>query len=604
MLAHLVSNAPDERMLAVLRDLPVWPCVGAVSASQKEVAYISASDGYFCSQRMMLMPWLKRLDAFVDPDIVSKATIPLNKLNVISMSLESVWDHVAKSYPKALPSTVSLDQYREFIRFIAKHELLPPESIAIDGNKKMCQPSSLYDHQDVIFSAAFREEKPTRFLHTVLQLPGLYAFWHRLHIRRSQGNVDSLTLINCARAISARMSDNPSQELVQDTNIVADYLFTQSWPEKVRYEILSLEIFPVREDVSRQKAFRRERMRALAALKSHYSLEDVGRQCDERILWSQVPFLLNPAGDVVLKKQLPKDGAPPAEMVFRHLEYLVNIRNEISLTDVVEYLKDIQASYAYLQDEAGFTKLIPGVRDAAVWANLDVSEVDRITIQDFESSLTSAKLLCMNCPADPLPIKVARKFLVPYEQLLRSLGCPTVWQPKENKMPSSTTQSDDLLVPMAPVMAKIRHFRDQYQFVDVIFEAEGQQKPAHRIFMGAVSDYCKAQFAGVWGRHLEPQIKIQLEDMTFKALSQMVDYAYTGEVELPMHEPKDNEELATQLDECLELLEGANRWLIERVHTLAEEHILDMANRYALPVIFSPSSSSSHLLYPLNTSLT
>lgn len=578
MLEHLRSNAPDERMLAVLRDLPVWPCVGAVSATQKEVAYISAADGYFCSQRMILMPWLNGLNKFVHPDILSKANIPLKKLNVTSMSPKMVWDHVAKKFPETLPSTVSLDQYRTFILFIAQHELLPSESIAIDGNKKMCQPSSLYDHQDVVFSAAFREQKQTRFLHKILQLSELKAFWRRLHLRRSQGNVDSLTLINCARAISARMSDNPSQELFKDASIVAEYLFNQSWPEEVRCEILSLEIFPVREDVSRQKAFRTERMRALAALQSHCSLENVGRQCDERILWSQVPFLRNPAGDVVLKKQLPKDGAPRAEMVFRHLEYLVNIRNEISSTDVVEYLKDIQASYAYLQDEAVFTKLIPGVRDAAVWANLDVSEVDRITIQDFEFSLTPSKLLCMNCSADPLPIKVARKFLVPYEQLLRSLGCPTVWQPKENKVPSSKTQSDDLLVPMAPAMAKIRHFRDQYQFVDLIFEAEGQEKPAHRVFMGAVSDYCKAQFAGVWGGRLKPQVKIQLEDMTFKALSQIVDYAYTGQVELPIHEPKDNEELATQLDECLELLEGANRWFIERLHALAEEHIINMAN--------------------------
>ena len=577
MLEHLGSKIPDQSMVAILRDLPVWPNAGAVSDSQRHAAYVSAADGYFCSHGVMLMPWLDGLNRFVEPRMV-KATSLLKRLDITSMSVSSVWEHVAKNYPETLPSAVSLDQYGELIKFIARHDLLPAESIAMDGDKKMCQPNSLYDHQDAVFSAAFREQKSTRFLHSVLQLPWLHDFWCRLYLRRSQVRVDSLTLINCARAISIRMSDNPSQELIRDASIVADYLFTQSWPEDVRYEILGLKIFPVREDVSRQKAFRQERMRALAAQQSHFSLEDVGRQCDERILWSQVPFLRNPAGDVVLRNQLHNDGAPPAEMVFRHLEYLVNIRNEVSVTDVVEYLKDIQATYAYLQDEAASTKLIPEVREAVVWANLEISEIDRITIEDFESSLTPAKLLCMNCPADPLPIKVARKFLVPYEQLLRSLGCPTVWQPEENKMPSST-ESDDLLVPMASAMAKIRHLRDEHQFVDVIFEAEGQCKPAHRIFMVAVSDYCKAQFAGGWGRLLKPQIKIQLEDMTFKALSQMVDYAYTGEVVLPMNEPEDNEELATQLDECLELLEGANRWLIDRVHILAEEHILNRAKK-------------------------
>lgn len=577
MLEHLASNLPVTDMVATLRNLPVWPNAGAVSDPQRDVAYVSAANGYFCSHRVMLMPWLHGLDRFVDPRIC-KTTIPFKKLKITSMSVSSVWNLVAKNYPEKLPSTVNLGQYRELIELMARHELRPAESIAIDGNKKMCQPSSLYDHQDAVFSAAFREEKSTRFLHSALQVPWLHNYWSRLGLRRSQVEVDSQTLIACAHAISTRMSDNPSQELIQDASIVADYLFTQSWPEAVRYEIPSLNIFPVQEDVSRQKAFRQERMRALAALQSHFSLEDVGRQRDERILWSQVPFLRNPAGDVILRNQLPNDGAPPAEMVFRHLEYLVKIRNEVSPTDVVEYLRDIQATYAYLQDEAASTKFIPEVREAAVWANLEISEIDRITIQDFESSLTPAKLLCMNCPADPLPIKVARKFLVPYEQLLRSLGCPTVWQPEENKTLLST-QSDDLLVPMASAMAKIRHLRDQHQFVDVIFEAEGQCKPAHRIFMVSVSDYCKAQFTGAWRRHLKPQIKIPLDDMTFKALSQMVDYAYTGEVRLPMNEPEDNEELATQLDECLELLEGANRWLIDRVHTLAEEHILNRAKK-------------------------
>lgn len=580
MLEHLGSEIPNQSMVAILRDLPVWPNAGAVSDSQKrDVSYVSAADGYFCSDHSMLMPWLDGLDRFVDPRMNREVSL-LKKLNITSMSVGSVWEHVAKNYPETLPNAVSLDQYVELIKLIARHGLRPAESIAMDGDKKMCQPSSLYDHNDAVFSAAFREQKSTRFLHPVLQLPSLHDFWCHLQLRRSQvfGVGDSLTLINCARAISTRMSDNPSQEFVRDAGIVADYLFTQSWPEDVRYEILGLEIFPVREDVSRQKAFRQERMRALAAVhQSHFSLQDVGRQSDERIVWSQVPFLRNPAGDMVLRNQLDNNGAPSAEMVFRHLEYLVNIRNEVRVTDVVEYLKDIQATYAYLQEEAASTKLIPEVREAVVWANLEISEIDRIKIQDFESSLTPAKLLCMNCPADPLPIKVARKFLVPYEQLLRSLGCPTVWQPEENKMPSSSTQSDDL-VPMASAMAKIRHLRDQHEFVDVIFEAEGQCKPAHRIFMVAVSDYCKAQFAGGWGRLLKPQkIKIQLEDMTFKALSQMVDYAYTGEVLLPMKEPEDNEELATQLDECLELLEGANRWLIDRVHILAEEHILSRA---------------------------
>lgn len=137
MLEYLGSEIPNQSMVEILRDLPVWPNAGAVSDSQrKDVAYVSAADGYFCSHDSMLMPWLDGLDRFVDPRM-SRMTGQLNRLNITWMSVDRAWMHVAKNYPETLPNAVSPYQYGELIKLIARHGLRPAESIAMDGDKKM-----------------------------------------------------------------------------------------------------------------------------------------------------------------------------------------------------------------------------------------------------------------------------------------------------------------------------------------------------------------------------------------------------------------------------------------------------------------------------------
>lgn len=137
----------------------------------------------------------------------------------------------------------------------------------------------------------------------------------------------------------------------------------------------------------------------------------------------------------------------------------------------------------------------------------------------------------------------------------------------------------DAQFPMAQIMGDVRSLRDQGQLTDVIFEAEGSQKSAHKIFLAAVSDYCKAQFSGAWGRQLQHPAIIHLTDIRFTTLSTMIDFAYTGEFVGPQLENQaDNDEIALVLDELLFLLDATDMWLMQRLHEKVESFLLAPSN--------------------------
>lgn len=146
--------------------------------------------------------------------------------------------------------------------------------------------------------------------------------------------------------------------------------------------------------------------------------------------------------------------------------------------------------------------------------------------------------------------------------------------------PTSTSppaNSDSRELSLVAAIAEMRSLRDQNELVDVVFEAEGQTKPAHRIVLAAVSEYCKGQFRGEWGRVLLHNATVKLEDFRYLTLSQMIDFAYTGEFEWPeLKDSNDNEEIASNLEMLLDLLDGTNMWLLGRLHEMTETFLTSL----------------------------
>ena len=112
-------------------------------------------------------------------------------------------------------------------------------------------------------------------------------------------------------------------------------------------------------------------------------------------------------------------------------------------------------------------------------------------------------------------------------------------------------------------MLAMRDLRDQDLLVDVVFEAEGKTQRAHRVVLAAVSEYCRAQFAGPWGENLQNKATVKLEHFNFLTLSQMVDFAYTEQIAWPeLGDSSDNAAIEANLGVLLDLLDGTNMWLL------------------------------------------
>lgn len=133
-------------------------------------------------------------------------------------------------------------------------------------------------------------------------------------------------------------------------------------------------------------------------------------------------------------------------------------------------------------------------------------------------------------------------------------------------------------------ISEIRQLRDKNQLIDVIFEAEEQKKPAHRIFLAVASDYCRAQFSGAWGHHLDCGSTIEVKDMSFKTLSTLIDHAYSGHFEPPQISDSINkDEIADTLDDLLAIMIASDRWLMLTLHKQVDEYITRMGSLFVRP---------------------
>lgn len=561
--------------IALIRRLPIWRRLQRSSVLPYD--HIAADDALFCGHEKILMPWVKQRSRFVDPELVQGYKNALSKLDVSLMTLETTWDVIKADLPGDIKSKGSAEQYSEFVDYISRCGIKVAGRLAPNGALVMCEANTLYDDQEPIFKAAFREQKLTNFLHPKMQASSLHRFWLELGLRaRVSGEIKHEHFHQCALAISRRRDPAfTSPDFVEDSQKVASYLkfdgdHFRSWPNSTWVHLATVPMFKVRDVAADEGSHRVTRMQQITRQRTHRSLEDSSNISWKRIVWSQRAFLHDQPGQFVYER-FSRGGKPTATRVFDHLQFLITSIKNILQGELPEYLRDVQACYEYLQNELEATKLLAGVQTARIWLNLNTTQVELASIDQLDENLTSAKQLCLNSPVDPLPKKNARNFLIPYEKLLQGLDCKTVVQPSPASLPQS---SDSRELSLAAAMGEMRQLRDQNQLVDVYFEAEGQKKPAHKIVLAAVSEYCKKQFADHWGRLLQNQATVRIEDLHFLTLSQMIDFAYTGDFEWPeLKNPDDTVEIGDNLAMLLDLLDGTDRWLLQRLHDMTENFL-------------------------------
>ena len=568
----------------MLSDVPLWPrhTAGPVEGAGQ---YLSAKEAVFCVYRELLTPWTRDVQSFVNAKFVRTHEVALRKLGLELPTAAKIWHkYVEGCLPENIQPRI-LATYSDMIGRLKSEDVLSQANITPNGNGSLCSANSLYDHDEAIFAAAFNvaKQRKIKFIHPDFR--GFRQYFVKLGLRtRISDEIAADDFVECAKSIKARSLQVPLDwDFNSDARKLAEYLkfdkqCFRSWKISHWECISNVKMFAVKPGFPRDGTYREARTRALSCESEHCSMREAGKLSLRRIQWSQVPFLEEPPADYIYQ-QLPDCATPTTTTVYDHLMYLIGLRDQIHRRDVAEYLRDIQACYAFLQDNISTTSNIPGIKLAAIWLNLDTTEVEAVVPEQLITSLTSADHLCMNSVAEPEGYRNALKYLVPYEKLLKALGVQALIIPSVRKrnVAETNVSAAEYLV------ANYKRLRSEHRMFDVVFSVrekpnsgEWKEISAHKFALVAVSEYCVKHFSGPWGATLANGEKISIQDISYKTLSCMVDFAYSGSVEWETLSPESEPQLiADRVDDLLDLLQGADMWFMSRLHAITEEHFLE-----------------------------
>lgn len=382
----------------LLQSLPVWRRFKSLDFGLS-VEHIAAEDAKFCGHAELLLPWVDNLATFVNPKLINANRRALSKLHIAPLTAQQTWDLIKTRLPKNVKIVSSRKQFFEMMQYLAANGVKISGKVAPNGNSDLCEVHSLYDYEDGIFKAAFRNQHNTRFLHLDFRPASLKTFWLSAGLRTlpPTGVMKPEHFLECALAINLRWDPgNTTQSFEEDAKVVAAYLqfdrpefrIWSNWAQ-----ISKIHMFRVRDVSPNESSYRQMSMRRE---KTHCALIDSASLDHIRIVWSQTNFLQDPPCPYV-HQTLPRGGIPTATIVYKHLLFLMAIIEDVTQYDLSNYLRDVQASYEHLQNELEATKLIPGIREASVWLNLDTTQVDLVS-KDLLQGPTSANMLCLNCP--------------------------------------------------------------------------------------------------------------------------------------------------------------------------------------------------------------
>ena len=554
-----------------IRRLALWPRIDR-PGHHALPPFIGVEDAHFCEHSAMFVPWAKDLQSFVDPSSVSSYKRTLEKLNINLMAVSDMWTRIEKYLPHSLPNEAAVSSLVDLLQCLEIHDINFTSPLALDGTRTFRQANSLFDHEDTMFQAAFRQEVDHRYLHPKLR--HMRSFFVSNGLRTSgfrSNNMTETTFSECLTAVG-HCSKSPSFH--EQASVVASYLEYEkygfrSWSTSTWTLVSEARIFLVCQNVSDIPVYRQPRMNQLAKESSHCCLQEVAKTQYLAITWSQKKQLQTPPTSGVFDF-LPTGGPPSLYTVYDHLNFLVSICGDVRQNDVSNYVEDLKACYRFLTDDSGAARGLPGIKDAHIWLNLD--KTDKSSIHEKELlNLLPANSICLNEPGgglDSLPnVQVARDLLLPYASLLKALGC----RKEVLRAPPTITTPDES--PSAKIYRTIEQNRETSDYTDVIFEAQGQTIKAHKEFLTTASKKWKAQFSGPWAEHAR-NVVIPVE-MDFKTLSTLVKHAYLGifegsQVKANMAE----DEVTAVVNEYLDILVAADEFMMTDLHNQVEVYFL------------------------------
>jgi sacsin len=565
-------------LAADLKSIPLWP---RFPSSFKQ-RLVSANDALMSTDRGLLVPWMKDCHLFVDQQF---STTPRNrgcltKLGVKKLSVKELFTkHVLP-----LPAAISDSNWEHFINLIAgisdaglltlhSSPAMPETKIAVDGKRTVTEVSSLYDHDNEIFAAAFRLQAETRFLHKSVQ--SYRSFWLTAGLCHQ---MDAKYYIQCLQVLSLRLSANNIMDttLEEDSQTVLSLLTSNpvsrmsGWGNQQWLAISQEKVFQSRTVVENEPQYRQNFMASMAATKQLLCLSEVISPSHVAVCWSQTSFALHQPTIEVLRNILNR-GQPKVKMVWGHLLHMKEIAQHLKQDQVDDFLADLQKTYQYLEVNLEVSKRNFRFRDSAIWLNLNTWDPNTVLLDHLNSSWHSIGDLVLSSSCDGRRVKAVRSGLMRYEKLLRTLGCQSIYYP--------TVKRPELHIGRS-VSKSLRQLRNDGKLLDITYSTQGKQIQAHRVVLAAISEKCAAQFSGPW--KVEDLIKYDQDDnaddfLSYHTLSTMINYAYEDDIdwkEMEVSDSDDADSKATKLNLLLDLAKGADYWLIPALKSQVEDKIL------------------------------
>ena len=552
-------------ILPFARDLPIW--------TSKSNDHLTACTALAAVNDSLVLPWSSKFDHFVHP---SNDPVVLKKLGVLFLDNETMLEqHILKN----LPSNIDKENQESYLQVIAAMSasslmktkrfvyLLQERKLAATRDGVMVKPSEVYDHRNEIFVAAFRLEATDHFL--LKDVEGFHSFWCEVGLRcQINGELLWRDYVTCLYAILKRLEGQEDAYLEADVDTVLRPLCRNDYAHALRdisstpWSLLAtIEVFPLLSDFEGQPRFRRERMESLASSGKALSLGKIRPTNHIRVCWSQVPFTSSEPSSWVLD-QLSGSGYPSCAIVWQHLEYLAYIAVTVEDSEVELFLLDLLDSYEYLQTRLQESKESFRFPKSAVWLNVDNSR--NVSSSELRHSWQRLDHLILLGACDAPPLTAVRSFLIPFATLLNTIGCKSMMYPTFRSAARDDSEA---------MASRMNHLRLKGFLTDVTFSVKGISLSAHRVVLATKSEYCMSQFNGSWNIG----DVVELEDMTPHTLENLIDYAYQDKFDWTALQPSaddDTDAIADKLDRLLDMLVGADRWLMQDMKTDVEQQIL------------------------------
>lgn len=507
-------------------------------------------------------------DIFIEASTAKQYSRQLENLGVKKMTLDNfLRNHVGiclahEISPDKKPSYPSLLK----VLLSETQDASSRYPIGVDGNGRFCMLDSLYASDVPVFIAAFRDLEKTRFLHPDYRNMEI---WQRSSIQRV---ITEDRYLASARSIHRRATEGQigDNNLIQDAETVFEHLTwdtpeMRAWSTITWRDLSKIAFVPIRAVSMTNPEHRRPRMHELSGDTKLTTLVDGILADYVDIAWSQCPIFHNQPSSFVLSK-ISTRGIPSLNKVLIHLVFLSNNRHKVAKAQILDYVKDIKASYMHLlRQPVSYKEIRTTFEGDNIWFNAEVEEISLMSTEHFQESWTNSSNLCLGLEYDSLPLQKVRSFLAPFQELLGYFGV------RKLKVPAIPTQVPRITDHNSLVLSGFQRLRREGRSFDVKLIAQGQVFQAHWALLSAVSRYWDGMF--VSGMIEVMTRTVDLPEMRPKIVSTLLDYIYSGVIPAIGR----SADVSSDLEYLIELLYAADLWELDDLkatlgHTLCDKH--------------------------------